>query len=42
MKIEDIERPIEVNSMEKYCFTDGIGNISTEIAFDIDDHFGLN
>ena len=41
-KIDDIEKPVEENKEEVYCFTDGIGNISSEIAAKIDEHFKLN
>ena len=41
-KIKDIERPVEEGKEDVYCFTDGIGNISSEIAAQIDEHFKLN
>ena len=40
-KIEDIERPKEDEPGEKYCFTDGCGNISTALCDKINEKFGL-
>jgi len=39
--IDDIERPKEDEPDEKYCFTDGCGNISIPLCEMINEKFGL-